>query len=194
MTYRQQLLKAAYPFLMWFAKVSGKNTLGLSAKSVAAPISFYLLKDTLINGGVFDFAQLKNKKVLLVNTASNCGYTNQYENLEKLYQRFKDKLVIIGFPSNDFKEQEKSDNAAIAEFCKLNFGVSFPLMQKSVVKRGSEQNKVFDWLTDAGKNGWNAQEPTWNFCKYLIDENGNLSGFWPSVTDPLDDQIINAIK
>lgn len=111
-------------------------------------VSFYSLKDTLIDGTGFDLSQLKGKKVLLVNTASDCGYTGQYDDLQKLSEKYKDKLVVIGFPANDFKEQEKGTDQEIAAFCKLNFGVRFPLMKKSSVKKGPGQNKIFQWLTD----------------------------------------------
>src|SRR5882757_1235657 len=107
MTYRQKVLKAVYPAFIWVTKLFGKNSVTLSRKAVEPPVSFYSLHDTDITGKPFDLENLKGKKVLLVNTASDCGYTNQYEGLEKLAQQYKDKLVVIGFPANDFKEQEK---------------------------------------------------------------------------------------
>jgi glutathione peroxidase len=131
---------------------------------------------------------------LIVNTASDCGYTNQYADLEKLYQRYKDRLVVIGYPANDFKEEEKADDKTIASFCKLNFGVSFPLMKKSSVVKGPGQNSVFDWLTDPAKNGWNSRPPSWNFCKYLVDENGKLVNFFASSVEPFSAALINAIN
>jgi len=194
MTYRQKVLKAVYPAFIWVTKLFGKNTTSLSKKEVAPPVSFYSLHDTDISGKAFDLENLKGKKVLLVNTASDCGYTNQYADLEKLSQQYQGKLVVIGFPANDFKEQEKGENEAIAEFCKINYGVTFPLMKKSSVIKSGQQDPVFQWLTDATKNGWNDQPPTWNFCKYLVDENGKLVNFFASSVEPFNANIINALN
>ena len=180
MTTRQKLLKAVYPVFMW---MQGKKAKVLTNEKTQPPVSFYSLKATLSNGGEFDFNQLKGKKVLLVNTASNCGYTNQYDDLQKLNEKFQNKLVILGFPANDFKEQEKGNDEEIAQFCKINFGVTFPLMKKSSVIRSADQNEVFKWLTDSVKNGWNRKQPSWNFSKYLINEQGVLTNYFdPSVS------------
>ncbi len=194
MTGRQRILKAVYPAFMWITRVTGRNTDKLENKTIVPPVSFYSLRSTTIDGKSFPFESLKGKKVLLVNTASDCGYTNQYEELEKLYQQYKGSLVVVGFPANDFKEQEKGSNQEIAAFCKANYGVSFPMMEKTVVKKNTGQHEVFQWLTDTAKNGWNKQAPTWNFSKYLVDENGKLIHYFgPSVT-PLSDTIINSIS
>ncbi|HNU88527.1 MAG TPA: glutathione peroxidase [Ferruginibacter sp.] len=194
MTGRQKVLKAVYPLWIWWANKRGKGTKKLLAPQVIPAISFYSLKDTLIDGTEFDFEKLKGKKVLLVNTASDCGYTGQYDDLQKLSEKYKDKLVVIGFPANDFKEQEKGSNEEIAAFCKMNFGVSFPLMKKSSVKKGLWQNPVFQWLTDPAKNGWSSQQPSWNFCKYIVDENGRLTNYFASTVEPMGKEIINAIN
>jgi len=193
MNYRQKFLKAVYPALMWWTKITGKNTQELSG-SKEPPVSFYSQKGVLINGDTLDFNDLKGKKVLLVNTASECGYTKQYDDLQKLSEEYKNKLVILGFPANDFKEQEKGTDAEIAEFCKVNFGVTFPLMQKSVVIRSPQQNTVFQWLTEAAKNGWNDKVPTWNFSKYLVDENGKLVHYFDPSVSPLSDAVKEAIE
>ncbi|MEP7236675.1 MAG: glutathione peroxidase [Ferruginibacter sp.] len=194
MTARQKVLKAVYPLWMWFAGKKGTNTKNLSNEKVVPAVSFYSLKDTAINGTTFDFEKLKGKKVMLVNTASDCGYTGQYDDLQKLSEQYKDKLVVIGFPANDFKEQEKGTDDEIASFCKLNFGVSFPLMKKSTVIKGANQNKIFDWLTDATKNGWNDQQPSWNFCKYIVDEEGRLTKFLGSTIEPLGKEVTEALN
>lgn len=194
MTYRQQVLKAVYPLWMWWAKITGTNTQKLANEKTIPPVDFHSLQDTLIDGSPFSFDRLKGKKVLLVNTASDCGYTNQYDDLEKLYREFENKLVIIGFPANDFKEQEKGDDASIASFCRKNYGVSFPLMRKSVVITKQGQNPVYQWLTDPDKNGWNRQAPTWNFSKYLVDENGVLTNFFGPTVRPYDREMIDAIS
>ncbi len=193
MTARQRFLKLIYPLWIWFAGKKGLNTKNLSNEKAIPPVSFHALTDTLNNGSVFDFEQLKGKKVMLVNTASNCGYTGQYDDLQKLSEQYKNKLVVIGFPANDFKEQEKGSDDEIAEFCKINFGVSFPLMKKSSVIRGADQNKIFQWLTDANKNGWNKQQPSWNFCKYIVDEAGRLTNYFGATIEPLGKEITTAL-
>ncbi|TAL47659.1 MAG: glutathione peroxidase [Chitinophagaceae bacterium] len=194
MTIRQKVLKAVYPALMWWTKVSGKNVTSLSNKKAQPPVSFYSLKDTMNNGKEFDFSTLKGKKVLLVNTASDCGYTDQYDDLQKLYQQYNGKLVIIGFPANDFKEQEKGSDEEIAQFCKINYGVTFPLMKKSSVLKGAGQNPVFQWLSDSTKNGWCNKKPSWNFSKYIVNEEGVLTNYFGSSVSPASDEFTKAIK
>ena len=193
MTYRQKVLKAVYPVFMWFSKLTGKDTKGLS-NNRQPPISFYSLKGVKNNGDTLDFGSLKGKKVMLVNTASDCGYTNQYNDLQKLSEHYKDKLVVIGFPANDFKEQEKGSNEEIAKFCKLNFGVTFPLMGKSSVIKSAQQNTVYQWLTDSAKNGWNNKPPSWNFTKYLINEKGVLTNYFASSISPMSNEVMKAIE
>jgi glutathione peroxidase len=194
MTLRQKVLKAVYPALMWWTKMRGKNVTQLHNQEKQPPVSFYSLNGTLNNDSSFDFASLKGKKVMLVNTASNCGYTDQYEALEKLYEENKNSLMIIGFPANDFKEQEKGTDEEIARFCKMNFGVSFPLMKKSSVRKGENQNPVYKWLTDSTQNGWNTKPPSWNFAKYLVNENGILTEYFGSSISPLSKDVLDAIK
>jgi len=193
MTYRQKVLKAVYPALMWFTKLTGKNTKELSGTR-QPPVSFYSLRGTLNNGESLDFAALQGKKVLLVNTASDCGYTNQYSELQKLSEQYKDKLVVIGFPANDFKEQEKGNDTEIAQFCKVNYGITFTLMKKSSVVTSSLQNPVFQWLTDSSKNGWNNKVPTWNFSKYLVNEKGVLTNYFDPSVSPDSEAVIKAIE
>ena len=192
MTARQEVLKAMYPVLMWFNKATGRN-ITISNKNAMPNFSFYDLPAILINGEVLDLHTLKGRKILLVNTASECGYTGQYAQLQKLYETYKDKLVIIGVPANDFKEQEKGSNNEIASFCKANFGVSFPLLQKSTVIKGRGQHEIFQWLTDKNKNGWNDQQPLWNFCKYLVNKEGVLTHFFSSAVEPTSEEVIKAI-
>ncbi len=195
MTIKQRLLKSAYPLLMW---VSGlKNTsskIKVNVHNIHPPMPIYTIKATLINDSQFSLASLKGKKILLVNTASDCGYTNQYDDLEKLYKKFEGKLVVLGFPANDFKEQENGTNEDIASFCKVNFGVTFPLMKKSSVVKNAAQNEVFKWLSDASKNGWNNQAPVWNFSKYLVDENGLLTHYFDPSVPPLSENVLKAVE
>jgi len=196
MTWRQSLLKTFYPIIMLPGKMFGGSSKGLlNNKQMQPTSSFYQLQVTLNNGTTVSLETLKGKKVLLVNTASDCGYTGQYAELETLYKLYKDKgLVIIGFPANDFKQQEQRDDAAIAEFCKINYGVTFLLAKKSSVIKGAEQNPVFQWLSNASLNGWNEQEPTWNFCKYIVSENGVLEAFFPQGVSPMDQSLIKYVR
>ena len=131
--------------------------------------------------------------LLVVNTASKCGYTPQYEGLEKLYRRYGERgLVVLGFPSDDFGGQEPGSNRDIANFCEVNYGVSFPMFEKVTVK-GPGKAPVYQWLTDPAKNGWNEQEPLWNFCKYVINEKGELTHFFPSKTLPESPEFREAV-
>lgn len=193
MTYRQKVLKAVYPAWMWWTKLRGKNVTELHSQQ-KPPVSFYSLKGSLNNNTELELSSLHGKKVLLVNTASDCGYTNQYDDLQKLYEENKDKLVVIGFPANDFKQQEKASDEEIAKFCKINYGVTFPLMKKSTVIKSSEQNEIFQWLTDSTKNGWNNKPPAWNFAKYLINEEGVLTNYFGPSISPLSKDVLEAIN
>ena len=193
MTFRQKLLKAFYPALMWSSKKAGTNAVILTNNNVKPVIPFYSLSIVLNNGNTLNFESFRGKKVLLVNTASDCGYTNQYESLQKLSEQYKGKLQLMGFPANDFKEQEKGNNAQIAVFCKENFGVTFPLAAKSTVIKGVTQNTVFNWLSDAAKNGWNDKAPSWNFSKYLVNEQGVLINYFDPSISPLSEEVIKAI-
>ena len=154
---------------------------------------FYELNVRLNNNSPIDFNSLRGKKVLLVNTASNCGYTNQYAELEQLYEQNKERLVIIGFPANDFKEQEKGTDEEIAQFCQLNFGVTFPLAKKSSVVKSAQQHSVFQWLSRKELNGWNDREPNWNFSKYLVNEEGVLTHFFDPTVSPLSKEVLSAV-
>ena len=194
MSYRQKVLKAVYPALMWFNNVTGKKSKVMENSEGAETLGYlHDLSVHLNNGSELKLETLKGKKILLVNTASDCGYTHQYEDLQKLYEANKDKLMVIGFPANDFKEQEKGTDKEIAEFCKVNYGITFPLAAKSSVIKGVHQNEIFKWLSDETLNGWNDQQPSWNFCKYLADENGKLIKFFDTGVPPLSDELKNAI-
>jgi glutathione peroxidase len=176
-----------------YKKIRGANKNLQQSTDFIPIVSFYSLSAILNNGNELIFEDLKGKKVLIVNTASNCGYTNQYSELQQLYEINKEKLVILAFPSNDFKEQEKGTDDEIAQFCKVNFGISFPIAKKSVVLKNVGQNRVFEWLTNKTFNGWNEQQPSWNFSKYLINEKGNLTHFFAPAVSPLDSEVKDAI-
>ncbi len=157
----------------------------------AKKTSFYDFKMKTLDGKEFDFSTLKGKKVLLVNVASQCGYTPQYEELQKLSEQYKDKLVVLGFPSNSFFQEQK-DSEEIAAFCKKNYGVTFTMMEKIDVK-GSGQHPLYKWLSTKDMNGWNDKAPAWNFNKYLVNEKGELIKYYGSGTKPLSKEITDQI-
>lgn len=160
------------------------------AKSVK---SIYEYSYTSIDGKSVGLDAFRGKKMLFVNVASKCGFTPQYDDLEKLYEEHKDRLVVLGFPANDFMGQEPGSNEEIASFCKLNYGVTFPLSEKvSVVGEG--KHPIYKWLTDKSLNGWNSAEPKWNFHKYLVSETGELLAVFPSSTKPGSGEILSHLK
>lgn len=147
-----------------------------------------------IRGEAFKFADLKGKKVMIVNTASKCGLTPQYKKLQELYDKYKeDNFIIVGFPANNFLKQEPGTNEDIAGFCQVNYGVTFPMMSKISVK-GKNQHPIYSFLTDINKNGVAGSKVTWNFQKYLIDEDGYLVKSISPKTSPLDQKIIEWIE
>ena len=148
--------------------------------------SLYDFKIKSLDGKMVDFSSFKGKTLLIVNTASECGYTPQYADLQKLHEQFGSKITILGFPANNFGGQEPGSNAEIKTFCSKNYGVTFQMFEKVSVK-GPDQHPVYTWLKD--KTG---SEPTWNFCKYLVKPDGSVT-FLPSKVKPLDDQIIKAL-
>lgn len=155
--------------------------------------SFYDFEMKDLEGNSVDFSSLKGKKILVVNVASKCGYTPQYEGLQELYENFGDKVTIIAFPANNFGGQEPGSNEEIKEFCSANYGVTFPVFEKISVK-GFDKHPIYRWLSDPEQNGWNSEEPSWNFCKYLLDEKGELLKYYPSSVTPLDEDIIKLIE
>lgn len=154
--------------------------------------TFYDFKIKDINGQEVDFNSFKGKKIMIVNVASKCGYTKQYAALQELNEQYGDKIVILGFPANNFGGQEPGSNEEIKEFCTTEFGVTFPMFEKVSVK-GFDKHPLYRWLSDSKLNGWNNEEPGWNFCKYLIDEKGDLIKFLPSSVAPLDEVILNFV-
>jgi glutathione peroxidase len=150
---------------------------------------FYDFKVKTLEGKEFDFASLKGKKVMVVNTASKCGFTPQYKDLEEVYEKYRDNFVIIGFPANNFASQEPGTAAEIRKFCTENYGVTFPLMEKISVK-GKDMAPIYQWLTSKAKNGVMDSEVKWNFQKYLIDENGKLVDVIYSKDKPTSDKVV----
>jgi glutathione peroxidase len=156
--------------------------------------NIYQFTVTDLSGSEFKFSDLKGKKIMIVNTASKCGNTPQYEDLQNVYKKYKDNnFVIVGFPANNFGKQEPGTDVEIAEFCKLNYGVTFPMMSKISVK-GEDMNEVYKFLTEKNKNGYADSEVKWNFQKYLIDENGELAQIIKPKTLPTDPSVIAWIE
>lgn len=171
---------------------SQKKNNTVTQKKVA-PVSIYHFKIKALDGSVIDFSQFKGKKILIVNTASKCGYTPQYEQLEKLYQQYKNQLVIVGFPSDNFGGQELDTDKEIASFCKVNYGVTFPMATKVDVK-GSQATPIFKFLTQKSLNRVKDTEIKWNFTKFLLDEKGKLMDSFPSKVEPLSQEIQKHLK
>lgn len=190
---RKLIKQFVYTAILLFSKLTGVQAQVIKGGGVP-PVSFYTLEAKSIDGKLVSLSAYKGKYILVVNTASNCGYTGQYASLEKLYEQYGNKIVVLGFPANDFMEQEKGSNEQIAAFCKKNYGVSFPLFEKGVVVKTDAQQPMYKWLTNPAKNGWNKQEPTWNFSKYLISPSGELLGFFPPSIDPLSKEITALLK
>ena len=195
MTVRQSILKFFYPVIInagkWLGLKAGKR---VNADHISPLSPFYNLDAVANSGAAINFYLFKGKKVLIVNTASDCGYTKQFDALQELHEKFGNQLVVLGFPSNDFKEQEKGSDEEVAAFCKINFGVTFPLMKKSVVRKTEGQNAVYKWLSSKEQNGWNDKAPEWNFSKYLIDENGVLTHYFGPGVSPLDNLVVEELR
>ena len=161
----------------------------LLSSFLVAGLTVYDFKVPGLDGNTIDLSKYKGKKILIVNTASKCGFTPQYADLEALYEKYKDKLVIIGFPANNFAQQEPGSNSEIKEFCTKNYGVTFPMADKVDVI-GDNIHPLFKYLTEEAKK-LGVADPVigWNFTKFLIDENGKLIAVFPSKVKPMDDQI-----
>lgn len=162
----------------------------ISVSAFSQTSGFYDFKVKTLDGGTFDFSSLKGRKVMVVNTASKCGNTPQYKDLEALYEKYHDNLVIVGFPANNFGAQEPGTATEIRKFCTENYGVTFPLMEKISVK-GNDMAPIYKWLTSKSENGVMDSEVKWNFQKYLIDENGKLVQVLDPKELPTSDKIMN---
>lgn len=194
MTLRQKILKFVYPVSMAFRSLRIGKKILRNENYIEPSTSFYELSLELNDGKIIPLKKYKGKKVLLVNTASNCGYTAQYEELQKLSVHFKKELEVIAFPANDFKHQERGTDNEVARFCKENFGLSFPIAKKSKVIKSAEQNEVFYWLTHKKRNGWNDKMPSWNFSKYLVNEQGTLTHYFDASVSPMAPVVVKAIS
>ncbi len=178
--------KIIYPFLKLMNRNQRDQVISRpESRPVKSDGMFHHFSIRSISGGEIRFSDFKGKKVLLVNTASACGYTHQYAGLEKLYRQRQDNLVILAFPSNDFGKQEPGTSTEIEDFCKNNYHITFPVTEKIHVV-GSATHPIYQWLSGKNQNGWNEARPTWNFSKYLVDEQGELAAFFSCKTDPLE--------
>ena len=190
-------MKLIIPLITFLSACFGTHTIISkpldSANTMKTTKTLYDFKMKSINGELIDFSKYKGKKVLIVNTASECGYTPQYKDLEELNKKYGDKVVILGFPANNFGGQEPGTNKEISAFCEKNYGVTFQLFEKVSVE-GDDACDLYKWLFTKELNGWNSQQPKWNFNKYLIDENGQLVKYFASSVKPMSTEILEAIK
>ena len=181
-----------FSFMLLLSGFSYQRIAKKSSEKSPSKASFYELKAMSIDNEEISFEQYRGKKVLIVNVATKCGYTYQYEGMQKLNDLYEGKVAVLGFPANDFLFQESGSNESIAEFCETVFGVTFDMFEK-ITTKGRKQSPVYTWLSDSNLNGWNDQRPTWNFCKYLVDENGELIAFFDSKVKPMSKEITDLL-
>ncbi|MBK6666680.1 MAG: glutathione peroxidase [Saprospiraceae bacterium] len=190
------LITLSLPAWFWSCfngnKVASAPKETISATNQEKP-SFYDLKVVSLDGETVDMSKYKGKKIIVLNVASNCGYTPQYADWQKFYESNKDQVEVLGFPCNQFLGQEPGSSDEIATFCQKNYGVTFQMFDKVDVK-GDQQHAIYQWLTDPSKNGWNSEVPSWNFCKYLINEEGKLTHFFGSKIKPDNQEFMAAYK
>lgn len=179
-------MKNSKKALLLLLSVTGVVLLAAKKKGI------YAFKIKTITGKSIDFSKFKGKKILIVNTASECGFTPQYADLEKLHQEYKDRLEIVAFPTNDFGNQDPGSNEQIAAFCENNYKISFPISEKISVK-GISESPIFKFLTQKKLNGVKDTKIKWNFTKFLLDEKGKLIDSFPSEVRPIDREIINLL-
>ena len=192
----QSLMKfvvSLLPMLAWLFSTGYTLNHPVVVDTPQANASFYNLTVEDIDGGTIRMADYKGKYVLCVNVASQCGYTPQYKDLQALYERYQDNLVIIGFPCNQFLGQEPGDNTEIKGFCEKNYGVTFPLTAKIDVK-GKHQHPIYQWLTSQEVDGRSEHEVKWNFHKFLVNPEGKLIAVYPSKVKPLSPEILTRLQ
>jgi glutathione peroxidase len=154
--------------------------------------SFYDFTVNDLSGKLVNLKDYEGKAVLLINVASKCGFTPQYADWQKFHEKYSDKVAVLGFPANDFMSQEPGSSEEIAEFCEKNYGVTFRMFEKVKVT-GNDKSPLYNWLSNKDLNGWNNQEPTWNFCKYLINKDGKLTHFFESKITPDNSEFKKAL-
>ncbi len=185
-------LVALIPSLLTFSACFNQNNMVQNTGKATPSTSVYDIPLTRIDGEATDLKAYKGKKIVLLNVASKCGYTPQYADWEAFHREHGENVVVLGFPANNFMGQEPGTNEEIATFCERNYGVSFPMFEKLSVK-GSDQHPLYGWLTDPAQNGWNEKGPSWNFCKYVIDEQGKLTHFFASGVKPESAEFREAV-
>lgn len=188
-----KLVLSLLPILAWLFSTGYTLNHAVVVNTPQANASFYDLTVEDIDGGMIRMADYKGKYVLCVNVASKCGFTPQYKDLQALYERYQDNLVIIGFPCNQFLGQEPGDNTKIKGFCEKNYGVTFPLSTKIDVK-GKQQHPVYQWLTSQEVDGLTGHEVKWNFHKFLVNPEGQLISVYPSKVNPLSPEILSRLQ
>ncbi len=187
--FKKFLLSTIITIAVFFGFSAFKNS---TIKNGGAHQTIYDFKLKTLSGEEITLAKFKGKKMLLINVASQCGFTPQYKNLQELHKLYGDKVVLVGFPANNFGEQEPGTSNEIKEFCTKNYGVTFQMMEKISVK-GNDVNPLYKWLSTKEENGTCTDSPNWNFCKYLIDEKGNIVKFFGSKVDPLSKDITSLL-
>ncbi len=179
----------AFAGSFWFRKVSIERP----ENAKTAVQTFYDFKATPLDGGTeIDMAKYRGHKVVIINVASKCGNTPQYEAIQKFHEAHGKDIIVLGFPANDFGAQEPGSNGEIAEFCKKNYGVTFQMFDKITVK-GENKHPLYKWLSTKELNGWNDKEPTWNFCKYVVNEKGELTNFFGGKVLVTDEPFLKAV-
>jgi len=169
-----------------------KDAASAPANAVSSAKTLFDFTVKSIDGKTVDLGKYKGKKIVILNTASRCGYTPQYGDWEKFHKAHGDKVVVLGFPANNFMSQEPGSNDEIASFCQKNYGVTFPMFEKVDVV-GNDQSPLYQWLSKKDQNGWNDKAPSWNFCKYVINEQGQLTNFFASGVKPNDAEFKKAV-
>lgn len=184
-------------FIMNFQTIknlfSDKKEIASRTASTTSKGSFHSFSATSLDGKKIDFSEYKGKKVVVLNVASKCGYTPQYADWQAFHEQYGDKIVVLGFPTNDFMNQEPGSEEQIAAFCQKNYGVTFQMFSKVDVIKGNNQHPLYKWLSNRDLNGWNDKAPTWNFCKYVINEEGEVTHFFASGVLPKDPTFQKAV-
>lgn len=171
---------------------SKKQTILSSNNSMILKGSFYDFTVNDLSGKPVNLKEYKGKTVVLINVASKCGFTPQYADWQKFHEKYGDKIAVLGFPANDFMSQEPGSSEEIAEFCQKNYGVTFRMFEKIEVS-GKDKAPLYNWLSNKDLNGWNDKEPSWNFCKYLINKDGKLTHFFESKITPENPEFLQAV-
>jgi glutathione peroxidase len=189
---KRLILKITGAFSVAVAVVVSMAPTFVKNKPLTGKTSVHEFTMRTLDGQDISLSKYKGKKMLIVNVASKCGYTPQYKNLQVLHEQYGNKVAVIGFPANNFGGQEPGTSAEIIDFCQKNYGVSFQMMEKISVK-GKDMHPLYQWLSNKKENGVTDDAPNWNFCKYLVDENGKIIKFFNSKTDPLSEQITSLL-